>query len=139
MRAVNRTVDVKANGPRGVCAAASLALTAVVLFLTLLSVLVASGCSDKSRRMGEGETLRYKRELALAHRTEISPAQAEKLLYFPGRTKGEIDAYLDTLCAEYAEEQRAAGSDLEGASKKSGSGGPSTPGGAGTAPPQGKP
>ena len=95
-----------------------------------ISLLIAGlGCSDKSRRMGEAETLKYKRDLISASKTEISPVQADKLMYFPGRTQGEIDAYFDQLKAEYAQANSAEAARVGGGRKASGTSTPaSTPG-----------
>lgn len=76
----------------------------------LLAGLVLVGivaCSDKSRRMGEAETLQYKRALIEAHKSELSPEYAHRLMYYPGRTRAEIDGYLADLKQEYAEEAAA--------------------------------
>ena len=70
-------------------------------------ILAVGACSDKSARLGEAETLQYKRGIIAEHRSELSPSQAEKLLYHPARTRGEIDAYLEELKAEYHAEQEA--------------------------------
>jgi hypothetical protein len=83
---------------------------------TLLAGLLLVGavaCSDKSHRMGEAETLQYKRALIEAHKEELSPKYAERLMYYPGRTRGEIDSYLDELKQEHAEEVAAARAEWE--------------------------
>ena len=64
-------------------------------------------CSDKDRRMPEGETLAYKRQLVYSHWGKISTSQANDFLYYPGRTQGEIDTYFEKLLSDFAAQKKA--------------------------------
>jgi hypothetical protein len=75
--------------------------------LLLGVVCLAPSCSDKDRRMSEGETLAYKRQLVLSHEGEISTTQAEELLYHPARTQGQIDTYFEKLLSDFAARKKA--------------------------------
>lgn len=88
--------------------------------------------------MGEFETLQYKRGLIAERRQEISPDQAQKLLYYPGRTQAEIDAYFDTLAEEYEARRDAEAAELN--RTRAGAGTTATPPTAPSPPPgQGNP
>ena len=75
-----------------------------MLLLACLLSLAGGGCGNKSRRMGEGETLQYKRDLLQQRPRDLSPTQARKLFYDPSRTRGEIDRVFDDYARQYAEE-----------------------------------
>jgi hypothetical protein len=96
---------------------------ALILAATLATVMVTGmvtvvGCSDKSRRLNEVETLQYKRQLILDHSREISLEQVDLLGRHLGRTKGEIDAYFDDLRAQHAREVESGRADFEASRKK---------------------
>jgi hypothetical protein len=98
--------------------------------------------------MGEFESLQYKRGLIAERRAEISPDQAEKLMYYPGRTQAEIDAYFETLAEEHEARRAAEAAELSrtrGGTGRAGTGtsGPGSPGttptGAPSTSPEGNP
>ncbi len=64
-------------------------------------VVGCAGCSDHDRRLTEGETLAYKRELLRENPQAISADQASDFGHDRGRTKGEIDARFDVLRREF--------------------------------------
>lgn len=94
-----------------------------------LAILVGAGCGGSAPRMGEGEALRYKLELIRGHRGEITPVQADKLLYYPGRTRPEIDRYFAQLREETRLERELEARRLEEAERKPAPEEPGGPGG----------
>jgi len=98
--------------------AATLSLVTLSLLLGFGMGGLGMGCSDRSRRLGEAETLQYKRQLILDHNREISPEQVDLLGMHPARTKGEIDAYFDELRAQHAREVESGRAGFEASRKK---------------------
>jgi len=73
-----------------------------VLAVVLLFFLGAiAGCSDKSRRLNEGETQNYKRALLQKHHREVSFEQQKKFFQHHARTKEELDEVLEEYIDEF--------------------------------------
>lgn len=78
----------------------------VILLCSLLlatATLSMSGCSDDHRRLSEGETLDYKRDLI--RQGELSASQVTEFGSDTRRTKAEIDSLYGKMSAESAVER----------------------------------
>jgi hypothetical protein len=93
---------------------------AVHLAWVLPLVLLLPACSDKSRRMSEGEALQYKQKLLREYPGEISPFKVGEFGMLPARTQGEIDKAFDAYRDQYADEKARAQADFEQSRKASG-------------------
>ncbi len=72
--------------------------------LAIGASIIGAGCSDRDRRLSEGEALRYKRALLVEHGESVSSDQVEQIGRFSGRTKREIDGYFERLQREHERE-----------------------------------
>jgi hypothetical protein len=118
------TSCLRGSGPKGGPLVRGLAVMARAIARTTVLVILMGAftvsCGDKNRRMGERESLDFRRNLVRKNYGGLSPDQRWRVMHHPGRTKREIrstlDSYLkDTVRRRQAE--AAAGSGRTGAGR----------------------
>ena len=73
--------------------------------LTGGGLVALTGCVDKDRRMGEYESMQYRKQLIKKHHFELSPRQQRDLWHHPGRTQNQIDHTLADYRRSFREQQ----------------------------------